>query len=165
MLHPVTAIDAEPHAQAIEAVLRPGMTCPGDHQSIDHPARADFRPAAMAKLVIEEAEVESGVVRDQRRVGDELKQLFRPFRETRFVRQEDGAQAVNRFGFAWHRPFGIEVSVEVAAGLDPVEHFDTADLDHPVAAGGVEAGGLGIENNLPHGIFYRPAGSPRQYRM
>ena len=39
----------------------------------------------------------------------------------------------------------------MAAGLDPVEHLDAADLDHPVAARRVEPGGFGVENDFPHG--------------
>ena len=38
--------------------------------------RADERPAARAELVIEEAEIEAGIVRDQRRIADELEQLL-----------------------------------------------------------------------------------------
>ena len=37
-------------------------------------------------------------------------------------------------GLERHVAVGIEISVEVAAGFDPVEHLDAADLDHPVAA-------------------------------
>ena len=54
------------------------------------------------------------------------------------------------FGFERHVALGIEISVEVAAGLDPVEDLDAADLDHAVAAGRVEAGGFGIEDDFPH---------------
>jgi hypothetical protein len=39
----------------------------------------------------------------------------------------------------------------VPTGLDAVEDLDAADLDHPVAAGRVQARGFRIENNLTHG--------------
>ena len=68
----------------------------------------------------------------------------------RLVRQEDVGEAVHRFGLERHVAFGIEISVEVAAGLDAIEDLDAADLDHAVAAGRVEASGFGIEDDLPH---------------
>ena len=40
--------------------------------------------------------------------------------------------------------------MEGAAGLDPVEHLDAADLDHAVAAGRAQAGGLGVEDDFAH---------------
>src|SRR5205823_12386743 len=43
--------------------------------------------------------------------------------------------------------------------------LDAADLDHAVAAEGVQAGGFGIEDDFPHGGIYPPAWSPRQARM
>ena len=77
------------------------------------------------------------------------------------VGQEDVAEAVHRLGLARHRPAGIEIGVEGAAGLDPVEHLDAADFDHPVAVLRAEAGGLGIENDFAHGRIYESA-RPRQ---
>ena len=61
---------------------------------------------------------------------------------------------MHRLGLARHRPAGIEIGVEGAAGLDPVEQLDAADLDHPVAAGRAEAGGLGVEDDFAHGESY-----------
>ena len=58
--------------------------------------------------------------------------------------------AKHSLGRARHRPIGIEIGMERAPGLAPVEQFDAADLDHPVAGQRAEAGGLGIENDLAH---------------
>ena len=114
--------------------------------------------AAALELEIEEAEVEAGIVRDERRILDEVEQLLGLLREARLVRQEDRCEAVDRFGLARHVALGIEISVEVPAGLDAVEHLDAADLDHAVAAGRVEPGGFGVENDFPHGRIYPPGG-------
>ena len=38
VLDPVTAIDAEPYAQGVEAVLGARMPCPREGQRVDHPA-------------------------------------------------------------------------------------------------------------------------------
>ena len=48
------------------------------------------RPAAELKLVVEEAEVERRVVRDQRRIFQEFEQLLDPIDEERLVRRETG---------------------------------------------------------------------------
>ena len=42
-------------------------------------------------------------------------------------------QPVHRLGLERHVAAGIEIAMEVAAGLDPVENLDAADLDHAVA--------------------------------
>ena len=43
--------------------------------------------------------------------------------------------------------------VKDLAGRHAVEDLDTADLDQPVAAQRVEAGGFGVENDFAHGII------------
>ena len=115
---------------------------------------ADERPAALAELVVEEAEIEAGIVRDQRAIADELEQLLAHVAEGAACRQEAVGQAVHRLGLARHRPAGIEIGVEGAPGLDPVDQLDAADLDHPVAVLRAEAGGLGVEDDFAHGLDY-----------
>src|SRR5947208_11058626 len=75
VLHAVATVDAETHAQSVEAVLGAGMARAGERQRVDHPMQADRRPAAAFELIIEEAEVEARIVRDQRRILDEREQL------------------------------------------------------------------------------------------
>jgi hypothetical protein len=53
-------------------------------------------------------------------------------------------------GFGRHVALGIDVAVKSLAGRHPVEDFDAADLDQPVAAQGIEASGFGIENDFAH---------------
>ena len=104
-----------------------------------------------SKLMVQEAEVEAGVMRDERRIADELEQFLDLVGEARLVGQEDIGKAVNRFRLARHRPIGIEIAMEVAPGLDPAHHFDAADLDHAVAARGGQSRGLRVENDFAHG--------------
>ena len=78
--------------------------------------------------MIDEPEIEARIVRDQRRIADEFEQFLAAFVEEGLVGQER-ARPMHRFGFARHRPAGIEIGVEGLAGLDPIEHFDAADLD------------------------------------
>ena len=57
-------IDPEARAQGIEAVLGPGMPGPRKRKRVAHAAHADRGPAALRQLVIQEAEVEAGIVGD-----------------------------------------------------------------------------------------------------
>ncbi len=70
--------------------------------------------------------------------------------KARIVFQELGRQAVDREGLGRHVALGIEVAVEGLSGREAVEQLDAADLDQPMALIGVEAGGLGIEDDLAH---------------
>src|SRR5688572_16237647 len=126
VLYAKAAIHAKACAKRVQTVLGAGVPCAGEHQSVDHPAHADDRPPAEQQLVIEEAEVERGVVRYERRIAKKLDQLLDLVREQGLTRQEDARQAVNGLRFRRHRTKRIEVSVEAAAGLDPVEHLDAA---------------------------------------
>jgi len=134
VLDAMAAVDPEAHAQGVEAVL--GARVPGtrERQRIDHAAHRHARPAAAFQLVIEEAEVEAGIVRDQRRIFDELEQLLGLLGKQRLVGQESVGEAVHHLGLERHFPFRVEICVEVPTGFDPVDDLDTADLDHSVAA-------------------------------
>lgn len=150
VLDPVAAVDSEAGAQGIETVLGAGVAAAGEAQGADHPARAQVFSAAKPKLVVEETEVEARVMRDQRRVLDEFEQILDPLRKGRLVGQKHIGQAVNRFRARGHRSSGIEVSVEVPAGLGAVEHLDAADLYDSVAAYRIEPGRFCIEDDFPH---------------
>ena len=52
VLHAMTAVDPEPHAQGIEAVLGAWMPGPGEHQRIDHAVHANGRSAAALEFEI-----------------------------------------------------------------------------------------------------------------
>ena len=128
------------------------MTLLSERQGIDHPRHADRIAAAAAKLAVQEAEVERGIVRNERRIADERHELVSDGVEQGLVGQEHVRQAVDREGAGRHGAFRVEIGVEGAPGLDPVDQFDTADFHHPILAEG-EAGGLGVENDLAHGAI------------
>ena len=69
-------------------------------------------------------------------------------------------EAVHHLRLERHVALGMEISVEMASGLDPVEHFDAADLDHAVAAARIEPGGFRVENDFPHRLDLSSAGKP-----
>ena len=104
------------------------------------------------ELVVQETDVERRVVDDQFRALDELDQLVDDVREFRLLLQELGRQAVHRLGAGVDRPLRVQVLLERAPGRAAVDELDAADLDDPVALGGFEAGGFGVENDLAHGV-------------
>ena len=85
-----------------------------------------------------------------RRITEELQKLASDRRERRLVAQEGVIEAMHAGGIDGHRPAGIDVAVELAAGRDMIEELDAADFDHTVAAARIEAGGFGIEDDFPH---------------
>lgn len=145
------AIDAIARAERVERVLRAGMLAARDRQRVDHPRLfVDRRKAQRAQLAIDEAEVEGRVVRDQRRVADKVQELGHTLGKDRLVLQERVGQAVYRLRLGGHRSFGIEIGVIGATSLDPVDQFDTADFDQPVAFRKFEPCRFGVENDLSH---------------
>jgi hypothetical protein len=98
--------------------------------------------------VIEEPEIEAGIMRDQRGILDEIKQLLGPLAERRLVGKEDVRKSVNRLRTGRHRTLRIEISMKVAAGLCAVDHLDAADLDDPVAARGIQAGRFRVKDDF-----------------
>ena len=83
-------------------------------------------------------------------LADELQELVGDLGEQRLVLEERRREPVHGLGFGRHVALGIDEAVELAARRDAVDELDAADLDQPVAAFGIEAGGLGIENDFAH---------------
>src|SRR3954470_14720580 len=108
----MAAIDAVAAAKCVEAMLGAGVTSPRDDDRIDHPIEADRLAAAAAELPIDEAEIETGIVRDQRAVAEELEQGVDAVREQRLVRQERVAQSVNGKCAGRHGPLGMKIGME-----------------------------------------------------
>lgn len=150
MLRAVAAIYAIASAERIERKLRTRMADLGERNGIDHPRQADTFKPAKRQFSIEKTEVETRVVRDQRAVGDEFEQLGSPFGKSWLVSQKGIRKSMHGFRFRGHRSFGIEIGVESASRRHAVHHFDATYLHHPVSARGIQAGRLGVENDLTH---------------
>ena len=123
------------------------------------------RPAALFELEVEEAEVEAGVVRDQRRVLNEGEQLFGLVGEGWLVRQEDRRQAMHRLGFERHVAPGIEIGMKVR----PVSTRLTISMQ-PISTMRSPPEGFSPVVSVSKTIsrmrrIYPPAASPRQARI
>src|SRR5205809_3293195 len=152
MLDTVAAVDPKTHAQGVEAMLGAGMPGAREGQRVDHAAHGHSLPSAALQFGIKEAEVEAGIVRDQRTVLDEIEQLLGSVGEQRLVRQEDGRKAVHHLRLERHVAFGVEIAMEVPPGLDAIDDLDAADLDHAVASKRIETRGFGVEDDFPHNV-------------
>ena len=85
-----------------------------------------------AELVIDERDVERGIVDDQLPTLDKLEQLVRDLFELRLIAQEFGAQTMHA-----HRRFlafalRIDIAVEMGIGQAAVHDFDRGDFDDAV---------------------------------
>ena len=109
--------------------------------------------------MIEEAEVERCIMRDERRILEKFDQLFDAICKKRLGRKEEVRQAVNRLCLGRHWSKRIEVGVEMTAGLDPVDHLNAADLDHSVSACRIQSCRLGVKNDFAHVLYPAPATS------
>src|ERR1700748_2213132 len=114
------------------------MTGARDGERIDHPVERDDRAATQTQFVIEEAEIEARIVRDQRRITDEFEERLYRFMEARLVGEEGDREAMHTLRLDRHVAIGMEIGVVAGAGLDLVEQLDAADLDQAIAAGGAQ---------------------------
>ena len=89
-------VDAVARAQIVEAVGPGRVLAARQQQRVDQPLARDQRLAGALELGIEEAEIERGVVRDQRRVADECEEVVGDLGEQRLVLEELGREAVDR---------------------------------------------------------------------
>ena len=128
------------------------MLASRQQQRIDQAIARDRLPLDAVEFGIDEADVERGVVDHERRVADEFQELLDHFREQRLAGKELAGQAVHGKRFRRHVALGIDVAVKRLPRRHAVVDFDAADLDQPVAAQRIEAGGFGIENDFAHGL-------------
>ena len=75
--------------------------------------------------------------------------------EKRLRAQEIVGQAVDRIGVRRHRPLGVQIDVKDAAGRDVAHELEGADLDEAMTVVGLEAGGLGVKDDLAHQLRCR----------
>ena len=148
------AVDLEALAERIETGPRAGIALPGQGKGVDHPPPLQHHLADLAQLVVEEADVEIGVVDDQRIVADEVQEVLGDGTEERLVGQEGVVQAVDSDRLRIDRPLRIDVAMIVAPGRQQIGQLQAADLDQPVAVADLQARGLRVENDLAHSCTY-----------
>jgi hypothetical protein len=129
------------------------MHLPRERQGVEHPAGvADLLLKLDAReFGIQEGDIERGVVDDELRVADELQELGMHLAEPRLLRQGLARQTVHLLGALVDVALRIQVLMIGAAGEPPIDELHAADLDDPVLLLDLEAGGLGVEDDLAHG--------------
>ena len=169
----VRVIHTVTFAQGIQVVSLPGVHRACQGQRVQHPAKCRNRAASgdegipsgghgartgePSQLSIEESHVERRVVDHKLGIGDEGHQLFGDLGKLGFIVQVGAFDAVDRHRPFVNRTFGVQITVEGAAGHPPVHDFNAADFNDSVTELGFEAGRFGIEDDLAHG--------PRVYSM
>ena len=66
--------------------------------------------------------------------------------------EERVAQAMDAKRLLEHRALGVDVALEPPSGRQVIDQLDRGELDQPVL-GGVEAGGLGVDDDLAHQAY------------
>jgi hypothetical protein len=97
---------------------------------------------------VEEGAIEGGVVNDDFGIAHKLEQVVGDLLEARFVGEKFFGESVDFEGVGVAGAVRVEVGVVVLARQPAVEQFDSGNFDDAVAAGGIEAGGLGVEDDL-----------------
>ncbi len=170
MLGALRQIDAVALAQCIESVWAGGMAPSRQRQRVDDAVEREQGPRKATKLGVEEAQVEGGVVRHQRRIADESQELVGHILEERLALQEIRGEAVDGDGIGMDIALGVEIAVELAACWNAVDDLDATKLDQAIAARGIETRRLGIQHDLAqHSVSPMPirehfrSPSPRSY--
>src|SRR3546814_8601433 len=89
MLDAVAAVDAVSGAERVQAVLGAGVKLPRYGDGVDHPRHRHFGQSAQPQFVVEEAEVEARIVRDQMAVLQKGEQFLHPMGKQRLVPRSD----------------------------------------------------------------------------
>src|SRR5690606_22932245 len=150
----VRVVHAQSPAQRVERVALARIALAGQFQRVEHPgAVAD--PAVMVaqarQLVVEEADVERGVVDHQLGAVDEGEELVGDRGEPGLVGEEIEGQAGDFLRTGFELALGMDVLVVRAASGPAFDQLHAADLDDAVALLPFEAGGFGVEDDLAHG--------------
>ena len=146
-------VDLETPAQGVQAGLRAGEAPPGQRHGIDRARGLDGGLAEPRQLGVQELEIELRVMDNQRRGADEFEKFLDDLREFGLSGQELRRQSVDRLCLRRHVALGVEVFLELPPARQAMQQLHAPDFDDPVTGVRVEAGGLGIEDDLTHGIF------------
>ena len=148
----LAAVYVEAATQGIQAGFLSGKFFPRHGQGVGYFAIEffDARQPHAGKFHIEEADVEAGVVDNQFRPAQEVGDLpadLLEFRRVAFLKLFE-RDAVHRRRFFGDVAVGMDVEVQVVHGQLAFFHFDAGKFQHSVAAVGIKARGLRIQNNL-----------------
>src|SRR5690606_20650092 len=105
---------------------------------------------AEAQLVIDERDVEGRVVDDELGAAQVVEQLGRDVPEARLVGEKLGRDPVHLQRADVDVALGVQVPVEIVARELAVDQLHPGYFDDAVPQLRLEAGGLGVEDDLSH---------------
>src|SRR3990172_875899 len=102
------------------------------------------------KLLVQEFDVEGGVMNDELRAAHIIQKFGADLRKLGFVLQELAGDAVDLQGALLALALRVDVAVEVVAGRAPVHDLDAAEFDDAVPEPRVQPRRFSIEHDPPH---------------
>src|SRR6266536_408712 len=167
MQRAMRVVDSEPLAQRIEVVA-----LAGEHLAREAQRVGELRVHASAhlmsghsKLKVEKSDVERRVVNDPLGATREIEELGDDVAEFRLA-----AQVVPRLAMDFGRAevdvaLRVDEELDHAAGRAAVDDLEAGQLDDPMALQRIEAGRLGVEDDLTHFSYQPSAVSCQQPRL
>src|SRR5690606_9283924 len=150
----VRVVHAQAPAERVERIPLPGEALARQLQRVEHGGALGDAATATAiqerQLVVEEADVEGGVVDHQLGPVDEFQELVGDRGELRLVGKEVQREAGDLLRARLELAPGMDVALPGSAGGAPFDQLDAADLDDAVALAPFQAGGFGVEDDLAH---------------
>src|SRR5215471_18217106 len=116
-------IDAEASAERVEARRRTRKLAPRQLLGIDGEAHLQGRSSQKHELGVEKAQVELGVVDDQRRAIDEGQELRRDIGKARLIGEKGGREPVDGEGLLGHIASRVQVMPEISAALEVIDEL------------------------------------------
>src|SRR5690606_29370335 len=95
------------------------------------------------------ADVETSVVNDQLGAGEVIPDFARLLAKFRLTGNAFVADAVHLHRARIDRALGIEIAVQILLRRPAIAHLDAAEFDDAMPLLDFEAGGFGIEDDLP----------------
>src|SRR5690606_17757009 len=144
-------VDVVALRERVERVALAGMHLPRERERVEHAAaRADVAcgTAQQPKLVIDELDVEFGVVDHELRAAHEIEELVDDVREARLLGEKIVVDAVHLERADLDGPVRIQIAVERSSRRAAIDQLDAADLDDSMPRGRLEPGRFGIEDYL-----------------
>ena len=140
-------------AERVEPVALARVHLPRHQQRVEHLAEladATGRFGQARELGVEERDVERCVVDHQLGTAHELDPFGGDVREAWLSPEELGREPVHLQRAGIDVAIGAQVTMEHPSRPPAPHHFDAADFDDAMPEFGLEAGGLGIEDDLAH---------------
>ena len=102
------------------------------------------------QLRIDKAEVELGIVRNQRIAPDKGEKLIGYFRKRCIPRKKFRRKTMDAECVLWHLPLRSQITLPLSPSPYMMHQLDAGDFDDTMSIGRIKPRRLCIEDNFPH---------------